>query len=108
MSEPTTVFVCRGRECLRHPDRSDDLVEAVAAVAHVITTRCLGVCDGPVVVVDDGGQPVVLRRIRSSKRRSQLRRSARRGRLVSALRSRRVRGKKARRALKRMRRVSVR
>ena len=99
MSRRPTVAVCAGKDCRAHRGRFDSLVEQLDRVAVVVPTRCLGVCNGPVAVVTTDRGGVVVRSIRSPKRRRQLVRSVRAGELARKLRSRRVRGKKERRAL---------
>jgi len=98
--------VCGAKSC-RREEGYDELHRDLAAVADVVTVRCLDVCAGPVVVVapaSDG--PIVLRRMRTRKRRRDLvalvLAGGARPQMTSRLREREVRGRRRRRAIVRL------
>ncbi|MEM9711838.1 MAG: hypothetical protein AAGA17_06420 [Actinomycetota bacterium] len=99
------VVLCAGSDCAKDERRAfRKLREAVRQSGlDVVPSRCLGVCNGPVVVVDPVGErPVVLRRVRRGAARRAVIDLARSKR--SAVRSDdalAVGGKKARRAIRR-------
>ena len=67
---PSTVVVCAGSDCAKDERRAfRDLVSSLAgAGATVAKSTCLGVCHGPVVVLDPTGRrPVVVERLRKRK-----------------------------------------
>ena len=68
-----TVAVCSGKDCAR--DEREQWRKLVGALdGHdVVTTPCMGLCNGPVAtVMPPSGTPVVLRRIRTGRRRRAL------------------------------------
>lgn len=69
------VLVCGGPDCAK--DRRDDRKALVAACAEagvaMRSTKCLGLCHGPVaVVVRPAGKPIVVERIRRRRHRRAL------------------------------------
>lgn len=77
---PGPVALCAGSDCAK--DRRKDFRRLRAGLdgVDVVTTKCMGVCHGPVVVLGAQSEtPVVVERIRSAKQVKALRRLARRG-----------------------------
>lgn len=98
-----SVGLCSGKDCRKRAEYRD-LRDALGAVAEVRSVKCLDVCDGPVIVVQhDGGEPVVLRKVRTDRDQSELlawvRVGERPGRRLS---KRIVGGKRRRKALARL------
>lgn len=62
------ITVCAGSDCAR--DQRSNFKKLLAELdgSDVVRTKCMGVCHGPVAVVDAAGdRPVVIQRIRSRK-----------------------------------------
>lgn len=103
MSAPrTAVALCTGKDCRRRAE-FEDLHDLLTGIPHV-ETRCLGLCNGPVVVVDPRAHhAIVLAKVRSPKQRRDLRRMIERGdRPTKRLAPRVVSGSKRRKALHRL------
>lgn len=93
------VALCSGKDC-RKRDEYRLLRDTVAAVAEVRTTKCLDVCDSPVVVIRRPGvEPVVIDKVRTADERDAVV-AVIRGTDPSGVLGRRVvRGKARRRAI---------
>lgn len=77
------IAVCVGSSCRKRREHPELLDGLAAAGVPAGLLRCVGVCDGPVVIVSpSAGEPIVLRRVRSRKARRDLVRLAR-GRSLS-------------------------
>ena len=105
-----TVAVCGGKDCARkRPDEHGALTGALDPGADVVTTSCLGICTGPVAVLDPEGDALVIAKVRKPKHRRALVEHLGGGPARKPLRSRIVTGGKAkkarRKALKSMRRT---
>ncbi len=105
-----TVVVCGGKDCARkRPDEHGALSGALDPGADVVPTSCLGICKGPVAVLDPEGDAVVVARVRKPKHRRALLEHLGGSPARKPLRSRVVTGKKAkkarRKALKSLRRA---
>lgn len=96
------VGLCAGKDCRRSHEFSE-MKTALQSHCQVIETRCLDICDGPVVILDPlSDDAVVLSKLRSPKDvrdverlvSGDIKRSAR-------LNKRRVLGSKRRSALRR-------
>ncbi len=107
------VTVCRGGDC-RKRSETKDLIRHLANIADVETSGCLGICRGPVVVLNSstktskkaGNKPAVkatvIARVRTPKERRDLEAMVRDGAGTSdRLKKRVVQGGKRSKALKR-------
>jgi len=105
-TDSTVVAVCGSKDCRTRPEY-DDLTAALGGAdvpVEVIDSRCLDICKGPVVVVrrtDD--RPIVFRKVRGRKQRRDLVALVAGGPVTDRLRSIRVTGSTARRAIARIR-----
>ncbi len=99
-----SVALCIGKDCRKRAE-FDELHAMLTGLPH-IETRCLDVCNGPVVVVcPESTEEIVLARVRSRKQRRDLRRVILRGdALTERLGRRAVTGSKRRAALRRLHR----
>lgn len=69
MAPRPQVAVCSGKDCRKRAEYRA-LRACVAAVADVRATRCLDLCDAPVVVIRRRGvEPLVLDKVRSAEER---------------------------------------
>lgn len=97
------VGLCVGKDCRKRSELTP-LYEALQPACHVTYLPCIGVCKGPVVVVDiDANKPRIFRRLRSKKERRDLLRLVKDGGPPSdRLRAARVKGSKRKAALRRV------
>jgi hypothetical protein len=98
---PTVVGLCAGKDCRRSREFED--LKASLTRCTVVETRCLDICDGPVLILDPtSDDAVVLSKLRSSKDVRDLQYVVHRdAKLSSRLKKRRVLGSKRRSALRR-------
>ena len=98
---PAVIGMCAGKDCRR--SREFESLKSSLARCTVVETRCLDICDGPVVILDPASDDaVILSKLRSSKDVRDLQDVVQRGaRLTSRLKKRRVLGSKRRSALRR-------
>ncbi|MEM9607367.1 MAG: hypothetical protein AAGA99_08080 [Actinomycetota bacterium] len=105
---PACVVLCAGSDCAKDERTAFRKLRDVVrdSELEVVHSRCLGVCHGPVAVIDRAGEePVVLRRIRRGAARRVVVELARTGRAQGAGEIS-VAGKKARRAIRRAAKAS--
>jgi hypothetical protein len=95
------VGLCAGKDCRRSHEFSE-MKDALARCV-VVETRCLDICDGPVVILDPlSDNAIVLSKLRSPKDVRDVQRLARgQIKLSARLEKRRVLGSKRRSALRR-------
>lgn len=100
LRDMAVVVVCRGKTC-RRSEGHDELRRELEDVAEVVTSSCLDICKGPVVVIEPTGEhPAVLQKVRSPKARRDVRAVVETGAGLSPrLERRQVAKKKARKAL---------
>ncbi|MCB0998197.1 MAG: hypothetical protein R2713_04520 [Ilumatobacteraceae bacterium] len=100
------VAVCTGSSCRRRDEHVQLLERLGEANLRPLGFGCADICTGPVLVVTPpDGSPVVLRRVRSPKARRDVVRLARGRALSERLRRREVRGSKAAKAIRKVRRA---
>ncbi len=101
-----SVALCGSKDCRTRAEHAD-LAEALttgSVPCHLIDSRCLDVCSGPVVVVAYGSdRPRVFRKVRTGKQRRDLAALVSGGPMTDRLRAIRVTGKRARKAVARVR-----
>jgi hypothetical protein len=97
----TIVGVCVGKDCRRSHEFA--AMQGALSRCQVIETRCLDICDGPVVILQPlSDEPIVLSKLRSGKDVRDLNRLVNGEIKLSArLKKRRVLGSKRRSALRR-------
>lgn len=66
------VAVCGGKVCAGERRTEHRALLASLREVDVVTTPCLGVCRGPVAVLDPGGDAVVVEKVRKGKHRRAL------------------------------------
>ena len=100
------VVVCGGKDCAR--ERADEhrlLLGVLGGAVEVVPSSCLDICSGPVAVLDvEGDSPIVVEKVRKGKHRRAVVARLQGADGGKPLRTRRVRGKDARKALKKARR----
>jgi hypothetical protein len=100
------VAICGSKDCRGWPEH-DQLTAAFGSAdvpCQVVDSRCLDICKGPVVVVGRiDERPLVFRKVRGRKQRRDLVALAAGGPITDRLRSLRVTGNSARRAIARVR-----
>ncbi len=98
---PPTVGLCTGKDCRRSPEFPE--MKSALSRCDVVETRCLDICDGPVLILDPlSDDAVVLSKLRSPKDVRDVRRVLRgHVSLTARLEKRRVLGSKRRSALRR-------
>ncbi len=70
-SDRPVVALCTAKDCARkRPGAHVKLRRALTAEADVVDAPCLGVCSGPVAVLDPLGTPVVIAQVRGPSRRA--------------------------------------
>ncbi|MEM8704915.1 MAG: hypothetical protein AAGE98_00545 [Actinomycetota bacterium] len=82
-----TTVLCSGSDCAKDERAAYRALASCLrdADVSVVTSKCLDVCHGPVVVVaDDEGRAVVIEKIRSKARRHELAEAIASGRLRQA------------------------
>lgn len=100
------VGMCSGKACRKRSEHAQ-LHDRLSAEADVVRFGCVGVCEGPVVVVaPPAGQPVVVARVRSPKAQRDLVRVVRGSELSHRLARRVVDGSKSSKAVRRARRAA--
>ena len=101
-----TVALCCGKDCVKDEGFAE-LREALRRGCTVRETRCLGVCKGPMVILEpDSKKPRVLKRLRKGKHRRDLLALLFEGEGMSARLQRRLaKGKKRRSALRKAKRA---
>lgn len=101
------VAVCTGKSCRRRDEHVALRDELAATDAEVVEVSCLGICNGPVVVVQPASDDaVVLKRMRAKKARRKLcKLSQWPAKLPGRLRDQMVSGGKRNKALHRARRA---
>ena len=99
------VVLCAGKDCHKRPEYARFLAE-LEAVCSVTQARCLGVCKGPVAVLNpDTRKPRAFVRLRKPKqRRDFLRYALGTHDMSNRLQARQLHGSKLKRMLKRVRR----
>ncbi len=101
-----SVALCGSKDCRTRAEHAA-LAEALTTgpvPCRLIDSRCLDVCSGPVVVVGFGtDRPRVFRKVRSGKQRRDVSALAAGGPMTDRLRAIRVTGKRARKAIARVR-----
>ena len=102
-----TVAMCTGKSCRRRDEHGALREELAATDTEVVEVSCLGICSGPVVVLQPAGDDaVVLKRLRSKKARRKLcKLSQWPAKLPRRLRDQMVSGGKRNKALHRARRA---
>lgn len=100
MQLPARVAICGGKDCCKRPECAE-LQAALGAACEVRVVACLGICKGPVAVVQvASSEPIVLRKLRKPKLLRDLMKLLIHGEPMSKrLRGRRVRGRKRRSAI---------
>ena len=100
-STTTTVGAVRGQRCRRSHEFA--AIQGALSPCQVIETRCLDICDGPVVILEPlSDDPIVLSKLRSAKDVRDVHRLVDGEINLSArLKKRRVLGSKRRSALRR-------
>lgn len=102
----TTIAMCSGKACRKRSEHAE-LHDRLAAEADVVRFGCVGVCEGPVVVVaPSAGEAVVVARVRSPKAQRDLVRAVRGRGLSDRLARRVVNGSKSSKAVRRVRRAT--
>jgi hypothetical protein len=98
---PPIVGLCAGKDCRR--SREFEGIKRAVSRGEVVETRCLDICDGPVVILDPmSDDAVVLSKLRSSKDARDVELLlGRAAKLTKRLQKRRVLGSKRRSALRR-------
>lgn len=98
--------MCAGKDCRKRCEFAKIRAELDAA-CDVVEFRCVGICNGPVVVTGaDSDEPKVYSKLRSKSQRRQLLEVVVEGRKPSkALRERSVSGSKRRTTLRKLERV---
>ena len=80
MTTSAPIAICAGSDCAKDRRKDFRRLRDGLRECDVVTTKCMGVCHGPVAVLAaDSESPVVIERIRSAKQVKALRRLARRG-----------------------------
>lgn len=97
---PAQVAICGGKDC-RKRSECVQLQASLRAACEVRVVSCLGICKGPVAVVQTpAAAPIVLRKLRKPKLLRDLLKLLLHGDPMSKrLRGRRVRGRKRRTAI---------
>ncbi|MET0908970.1 MAG: hypothetical protein ABWZ99_05825 [Ilumatobacteraceae bacterium] len=100
-STTTIVGLCAGKDCRRSREFGE--MQGALARCTVVETKCLDICDGPVVILDPlSDDAIVLSKLRSSKDVRDVQRLANgEAKLSARLEKRRVLGSKRRSALRR-------
>lgn len=100
------IAICGSKDCRARPEY-DELTTALVDAdvpRQVIDSRCLDICTGPVLVVGRiDKRPLVFRKVRRRKQRRDLVALVAGGPITDRLRSLRVTGSTARRAIVRVR-----
>lgn len=100
------VAMCSGSACRKRPEHAE-LRRQLSSEVELGRFGCVGVCAGPVVVVEpQGARPLVVARVRSAKARRDLLRLVRGRALSDRLRRRIVVGAKSSKAVRRARRAA--
>lgn len=105
MSTPSgSIAICAGPDCAKDRRKDFRRLRDGLGDCDVVTTKCMGVCHGPVAVLGaDSERPVVVQRVRTAKQVKSLRRLARRGGDVPDRLRQVTKPKKRRKALARAR-----
>ena len=100
-STTTTVGLCAGKDCRRSHEFAE--IQGALSRCQVVGTRCLDICDGPVVILEPlSNDAIVLSKLRSAKDVRDVQRHVDGDiKLSDRLRKRRVLGSKRRSALRR-------
>lgn len=100
------VALCGSKDCRTRSGHAELVEQLVAGdrPCQLIESRCLDICSGPVLVAGYGEErPQVFRKVRTAKQRRDLLRFLGGAPMTDRLRALRVTGKKARRAIGRVR-----
>jgi (2Fe-2S) ferredoxin len=72
VSERPTIALCAGKDCRKRCEFSKIRV-ALDPHCDIVEVKCVGICNGPVVVVRPASKaPIVYARVRTKKQRQQL------------------------------------
>jgi hypothetical protein len=109
VQELARVAICGGKDC-RKQSECAQLQTSLQTVCEVRVVTCLGICKGPVAVVQsDSADPIVLRKLRKPKLLRDLMKMLIDGESMSKrLRRRMVRGRKRRSAIAKVSRTQPR